>query len=367
MSAETTPSGSDGTETTLADCLRNWREELAGIAAHLWDPIARESARFLAVSFSAFGVTVARVENEDEIVLATIPSNTNDTERLAVAALQQAGASLRTKDVAIILPAGEVLRPRVRLPYVPRRAIRSMLGYELERLSPLPPEDLYYDCKVVARERKTNRTEVDLRIIKRSVLDEALAVIHAAGFSAGTILFERDEAPADWQHFPVDRIGFLRAQWRRHSVALLAVLNVLLLIAVVFAAYARGMAVRSAIEDQIETEQLEAQQVEHIRGEIRDARAQIEFAEAKKIGQPSLLSVLAAVTDALPDGTWLSEMKLEGTKVQAQGYSHAASDLIGLIDRSPRLANAQFNAPVVQSSNKLDRFDISFDVKPGAP
>jgi len=367
MSAEPISSGDDPAATTLSDCLRSWRAELAGIAASLWNPIAHESARFLSVSLSAFGVTVARVERDGETVLAAIPANTGDTERQAIAALQQAGASLKTSDLAIIVPAGEVLRPRVRLPYVPRRAIRSMLGYELERLSPLPPEELYYDCKVVARDRKTNRTEVDLRIIKRSVLDEALALVHAAGFSAGTILFERDEAPADWRHFPVDRIGFLRAYWRRHSVALLAALNLLLVIAVVFAAYARGMATLSAIEDQTETERLEALHVEQIRSEIKSARAQIEFAVAKKNEQPSLLAVVAAVTDALPDGTWLSDMRLEGTKVHAQGYSHAASDLIGLIDRSPRLANAQFNAPVVQSSSKLDRFDVSFDVKAGVP
>jgi general secretion pathway protein L len=367
MTAEPISSGDNEAATTVSDCLRSWRDELAAIAARIWGPIARESARFVSVSFSAFGVTIARVEQDGETILAIIPSNSGDTERLAVTALQQAGASLRTADVAIVLPAGEVLRPRVRLPYVPRRSIRSMLGYELERLSPLPPEELYYDFRVVARERKANRTEVDLRIIKRSVLDEALAVVHAAGFSAGTILFERDQAPADWRHFPVDRIGFLRAHWRRHSIALLAALNVLLLIAVVFAAYARGMATLSAIEDQSETERIVALRVEHIRSEIKNTRAQIEFAVAKKNVQPSLLSVVAAVTDALPDGTWLTDMKVDGMKVHAQGYSHAASDLIGLIDRSPRLANAQFNAPVVQSSNKLDRFDISFNVKADAP
>ena len=367
MSAEPIPTGADDSGTTLSDCLRNWRDELASIAREVWAPIAREGARTISISFSAFGTAISRVEYDGETQLCSIPPDSADTARLVASALSQAGIRPRSTDVAITLPAGEVLRPRVRLPYVPHRAIRSMLGYELEHLSPLHLEELYFDFRVVARERKANRTEVDLRIIKRNVIRDALKVVHTAGFSVGAILFEHDELPSDWRHFPVDLIGYLRRYWRRQGVVLLAGLSILLLITVGLGAYARGAAARDSIEDQIETERLEAVQVEHIRHDIDSAHAQIEFAAAQKMKQPSLLTILSGITGALPDGTWLTSLKVEGKKIHAQGYSHAASDLIGLIDRSPQFANAQFNAPIMQSSNKLDRFDITFDIKTGAP
>lgn len=367
MSAEPIPTNVDDSGFTLSDCLSNWRDELARFAHEKWAPIAREGARLISISFGPSEVAISIIEQNCETKLSTIPIGIADLARHLASALSQAVTQSGTIDIAITLPASEVLRPHVRLPYVSHHAIRSMLGYELEHLSPLLLEELYFDFRIVARERKTNRTEVDLRIIKRSVILDALDVVHAAGFSVGEILFERDEVSANWRYFPVDRIGYLRRYWQRHGVALLAGLSILLLIGTVLGAYERGVAVRDAIQDRIETERLDAVQVEHIRQDIESARAQIEFAAAQKMKQPSLLSILSGMTGTLPDGTWFTNLKVEGKKVHAQGYSHAASDLIGLIDHSTQFANAQFNAPVVQSSHKLDRFDITFDIKTGVP
>lgn len=364
MSSEPISTGVDEAAVTISDCLRYWRNELLGLAREIWAPITRQSTRTIAVCFSPFGTTISRLGPDGEAELGVVqPDDADDAPRLAAALL---GAGLtRSDEIALKLPADEILRPRVRLPYVRHGAIRAMLGYELEQISPLRLDELYFDFRIIARMRKSNFTEVELRIVKRSVLRDALDIVHAAGFCVGAILFENDPRPADWIHFPVDRIGYLRRYWRRHGIFLLAGLCAVLAVAVGVGAYARGEAVYDGIEDQLETQRLEVVQVEHIRREIAGARAQIEFPAMQKATQPSLLSILSAMTTALPDGTWLISVKVEGKKVHAQGYSHAASDLIGLIDRSRQFANAQFNAPVVQSSNKFDRFDITFDVKPG--
>ena len=365
MSSEPISTGVDEPAITFSDCLRNWRNELMEFAREIWAPIIRQSARTVAIGFSVEGISISCLEMDGEIELGNIPPDTAATATLMASTLSQAGIDPGSTEVAIKLSAAEILRPRVRLPYVPQRAIRAMLGYELEQISPLGLDELYFDFRVVARNRKANLTEVDLRIVKRSVLRDALDIVHAAGFSVGAILFEHDDRPADWVHFPVDRIGHLRRYWRQHGVLVLAGLCALLLVAVGLGAYARGEAMYNAIEDQIETKRLEAIQVEHIRRDIVSAHTQIEFPAAQKARQPSLLSIMSGITTTLPDDTWLTGLKVDGKKVHVQGYSHAASDLIGLIDGSPQFANTQFNAPVVQSSTKLDRFDISFDVKVG--
>jgi general secretion pathway protein L len=365
MSADSIVANEKTDRETVSTWLGEWIREVRAAWDEFWSPLARENARALHVTFTDSGVSVEYAEANGEIAIAAIMPGTDENGRLLSSALSEACGRAKTRDVTITLPAGEILRPHVRLPYVARRAIRPMLGFELERLSPLPLHELYFDFQLASRDRKAGRTEVDLRIVKRDIVDKALAAIRAAGCSVNAIRFPGDEAPAEWRQFPVDRIALLRAHWRRHGVAWLAGLSLVFAIAIVLAAYVRGLEVREAVFDQIETQQIDAAQVERVRNNIADARAQIEFAFAKKSAQPFLLSTLSALSDALPDGTWLSELSLQGRKAHAQGYSHSASDLIALIDRSPRFANAQFNAPVVQSSNKLDRFDITFDIKAG--
>ena len=367
MSADPISVDENDARETISEWLRSWRGELMAAWRDYSGRVARESGYRVHVAFAAHGTTIACGAPAALVEIASIPPGTDDQGRHLASALSEACTLAKTKDVTVSLPSEEVLRPHVKLPYVSRRAIRPMLGFELERLSPLPLDELYFDYQVTARDRKTSRTEIDLRIVKRDIVDRALSAVHAAGFAVSALRIGVDEAPADWRAFPVDRMGLLRDLWRRFGVAALAGLAVVLAIAIVAAAYARGAETLSGLEDQLDTQQLQAAQVDNIRSHLANARAQIEFASAKKAAQPSLLAVVSALTDALPDGTWLTDIGLQGRKAHMQGYSHSASDLIALIDRAPGFANAQFNAPVVQSSNKLDRFDITFDVKAEKP
>jgi general secretion pathway protein L len=267
-----------------------------------------------------------------------------------------------TTDVALLLPASQVLRPHLQLPAASNTTLRKAAFYELERLSPIDPEQVYFDHVVLDADRKKKKADIELRIIKKTSVDSAVALCREVGLAVGSIGFEGDSREADRRYFPVDTAAFLRLRWRRFNVLLLAGLAVLLLALLLIAAYWRGSEQSDLLSDQVGVAGQRAAVVHRLKHEILDVRAQIEFPLAQK-SAPTVIQILSEVTQILPAGTWLTEFAINDGKVHVQGFSNAPSDLIGLIDKSPYFADAQFEASLQSAQDNAEHFDLSFNLK----
>jgi general secretion pathway protein L len=85
--------------------------------------------------------------------------------------------------------------------------------------------------------------------------------------------------------------------------------------------------------------------------------------ERTAAGDP--LAALAALTAALPDDTYLTELQQQGHKVTFGGRSAAASRLIGAIAKSSELRNPVFVAPVTRvEATHQEVFSISAETQP---
>ncbi len=267
------------------------------------------------------------------------------------------------KDVFVVLPTDSILHPKLTMPLARRAALQSALRYEIERLSPVDPSELYYDFLRVDGDPDTGSAELELRIVRKTLVDEAVGLCHAADLAVGGLYFEGDARAADWQAFPIDRNALLRTLARRFGLAALGGLTVFLLVAVLLGAYLRGAAALDVLNDAVVDAGMQAAQVEQLQQTIARTTSDLSLATRQKQA-PLFIATLAELTRTLPDGTWITELTMDGSKIRIQGASPSASDLIGLIDHSPRFANAQFEAPLVHDvSANVDRFDLSFDVR----
>ena len=350
-----------------AELLAEWRLELARFIRELLaSPLARGGESVLL----AIGAEDVRVKllSQDRATEIGRASGTGESSAREISALL-AGSELGprgTTDVIVELSEEDVLRRRFELPAASRATLARAVPFELERLSPIEADKLYYDFSILETGRSKKQAELELRIVKRSAVDSAIALARAAGLKVGAIRFAGDGREANWRAFPVDRGAWLRIKWRQWNVFALFGLAVVLVVAVVFAAYMRGASAADALSDEVDSASARAAVVHRINHQISDVRAQIEFPLAQK-RTPFLLAILAEVTRELPDGTWLTEFQYDGGKVHIQGFAKSASDVVGEIDRSPMFANAQFMAPLQSAQNGNERFDLSFDVKTPSP
>jgi general secretion pathway protein L len=151
-------------------------------------------------------------------------------------------------------------------------------------------------------------------------------------------------------------------QVRRLAVAALAI-----------AAILAGLAVTSnvVIGNNLQSRQSDvSRRIAERRGIIRsgdDAVANSALAKLarRKNQTPANVIVLEALSNVLPDHTYVSELRVEGDKVQVVGITNDAPSLIRLIEQSPHFSRATFFAPTTRSpSDPGDRYHIEARIKP---
>jgi general secretion pathway protein L len=119
---------------------------------------------------------------------------------------------------------------------------------------------------------------------------------------------------------------------------------------------------------------LDAEQQE-LQDRIAQRRAALRFnpgsgsAEAllakRKQTSPSSVMVLEALSHALPDTTYVTELRIEGDKMQVVGLTQDAPSLIRLLEQSPQFARATFFAPTTRGQGDTgERFHIEAHVTP---
>jgi Tfp pilus assembly protein PilN len=81
-------------------------------------------------------------------------------------------------------------------------------------------------------------------------------------------------------------------------------------------------------------------------------------------GQP--LEIMRDLTARLPQGTWLTGLRLEGAKVEMDGFSPSASEIFPLLAQDGRFRKVEFASPITRQPDNLERFQIRAEFA-GAP
>jgi general secretion pathway protein L len=152
-----------------------------------------------------------------------------------------------------------------------------------------------------------------------------------------------------------------QARWR---VAVLAALGV----ALVSAASAAVAEWTLGAELQDRTDALTADLAQRRAALLRRERAEDDQAtqalEARKRATPATVVALEALSRAIPDDAYLTQMRVAGDRIEFSGIGADAAGLIKLIERSPHFSHAAFTAPTTRGADDRESFRIQAHLAP---
>ena len=271
--------------------------------------------------------------------------------------------NLSPGEVVLRLPAAQALRKHLDMPVAAEPSLRSILTHQVDRQTPFKAEQVYFDCRVRARDPQNNQIRVEWVLMPRAAVDGALALARRWGVDPMAVDIVAQDAGevAGINLRPLAAARESSPLRRQAGYGLAALAAALLVAALALPFQLRGVQLENL---RLQTAQLkvEADAAINLRKEIERVSEDSRFLGNKKKQAPSMLKTLNEVTRVLPDGSWLIELFASDAEVRITGFAQSASSLIAQIEESPLFQKTVFRSPVTQSPRgETERFNLAFE------
>lgn len=258
----------------------------------------------------------------------------------------------------LVLPPSAVMVQRLQLPLAAVRDLDSVVGYELDKFTPFPRDQLYY----VARQdgRSAGLAQVTLVAIMRERLDRILAECADLGFKPDAV----DGATASGTLLGVDLLPHplrpMQARSGRGWQRKLAWLCGALLLALMVLWLQDRQQLLSEMQQTVQAQKADAAQIQQLRQQLANTRGAADYLARRKAAQPTMAALLSELTACLPPDTWVDQLEIDDSaELSISGQSTKASALIARLKDCRSLDNPQFQG-VIQPDpvTGKDRFSL---------
>ena len=266
----------------------------------------------------------------------------------------EAAQKLAGADVDVILPNDELLiRTLDPLPAESRQYLDGIVRHQLERLVPWRAENVLYSYQAAPASDGDGRLIVKVAATARSLHAPLLAAVSALSPRKLRILYRGAADGGGDIAIPLDRGAASNGDARRLRYGIAGALVALLLIsAAAFGYLIYSWQQTSDALAAAETSEAALRKQLGGRGPqetaaSRDLRAILE----RKKAQPLTVLAIEALSGALPDDTWLTELQVVDGLVRISGVSQSVADLVPDIQSAPIFADSTFFSPTTRLTN----------------
>jgi general secretion pathway protein L len=338
--------------------LVQWFEELAAILeeARQW----REGRRAVLIRQEGERMVIRRALSANAEIVAVVPIGSPAPTDIA--------QSLRNRVICFELGAGSYVARRLVVPAQAKDVLSGIVRNQIERLSPWPVAATVYgfDSENAAGDAKS--LNVQISISNRKFIDASCEQLAALGLAPHRIVARTD----------LNGSSVLLPLWTSLSATLktrrvgsrpaIAALMASLLLASVGVT---SWALLSANDIRAEREHL-AVRIDALRqhGALSPAKNLSplsigERAWAMKESAPAVTVVLEALTKALPDSAYLSELTLDHATLRLSGFALDPPPLIAAMEQSNGFSGTHFSAATTKDvETSLYRFNIEAQIAP---
>jgi general secretion pathway protein L len=342
---------------TVGRAVSWWLSELAALVPQRLRPDREKAPAVLDVSAGQTVLVLAgrTAAHPTRIPLAGV--DPEDDRRRVQAARHRRG----TDEAIIRLDQSAVLECRVTLPLNAERSLRPILENQLERLVPLPADQVEFNYQIVARSTDAKTLSVRLVVATRATIERALTMARSVGLVPRSVITPsagNESALTLWRPGR-DESATATQRWLRRGLEATAVVLCL-------AAYGSYVYRLDIVRDQLRHDVAVATKASAATRDLINRIAEVDSAvELLKRRQAELdpLVLLTELTKLVPETMWVSQLSLRGRTIEMIGYAPRVADLISRIENHDIFHDPKFRSPITMTPDgKSERFDVSFDV-----
>lgn len=270
--------------------------------------------------------------------------------------------TLRGSRIELVLRPSRFLFRPLELPKRAAEYLEGIVRSQIDRLTPWTANEAVYSWTPPI-DAPNDRIQLMIAATARAVVApylQAIASLDAASIAITTVQLKSDSTPSP--------IKFLEQRMR----SAIDVKRIRLVLVVIF--LLSGLSAVTAIGiSAIASDNLSAERQELLR-KISARKAALrnffegsglQSLERRKQTTPSTVIALEALSALLPDDTYVTELRIDGEKLQIVGITSDAPSLIQLIEQSPHFARATFFAPTTRSAGATkEQFHIEARINP---
>lgn len=267
-------------------------------------------------------------------------------------------AALRGSQIEVRLRTDQVLLRPVAFPKQASDFLGGMIRAQIDRLTPWTADEAVFGWSV-PQPAAGERIALTLAATSRALVQPLIALAGAleAKSVAGVVEAATGETT---EIIKIFEQGLHRGIARRTDVPRL-LRHALLAIAVATVATlgVTGYLGSMIAADQQSVQRQIAQRRASLRLNQQGGGSAENLLARRKQTTPATVIALEAISRVLPDSTYVTELRIEGDKIQVAGMTQDAPSLIRLIEQSPQFTRATFFAPTTRAQNEPgERFHI---------
>ncbi len=266
-------------------------------------------------------------------------------------------AALRGGAVEFRLSPSRCIFRELELPARADEFLEGVVRSQIDRLTPWRASDCAFGWSA-PRALDAGRIAVTVAATKR----EPIAALLTVAVDSVAVTCARDGEAAAIAI--LSRRAGASARRRRWRLGLVAMLGISL--ACLAAALAADWTLGARLDEEAEalTAAIAQRRAALLRREHALDDPAAHALDARKRATPAAVIVLEALTRAIPDDAYLTQIRLKGDTLEISGIAADAAALVKHIEQSPHFSHATFTAPTTRGADNKESFRIEAHVAP---
>ncbi|MBL8308886.1 MAG: hypothetical protein JNL19_00545 [Burkholderiales bacterium] len=268
--------------------------------------------------------------------------------------------------VALVVGESNGFRRSVVLPLNVEPQLQQVLGYEVDRLTPLRANDVYYDIRVRQRDTQAGTLTAELVAVPKSRVAPMLELATKRNLTVDRVVLAPEDIDTGLNLLAssrrVDEATGPRYGWV--NPALMALCAGLALAVVAWPLWEMRQEI-IALQPVEATAKRDAETASVLQRQLERQIGEYNLPLARKHGAPLVVQLLDDLSKRLPEDTWAQTLEVKpvpnqkSKEVIIQGETGSGGKILQLVQESPLIKDPTFKATMTRVAPTAERFHIA--------